>query len=65
MANHQITLNEQTLQRLFTSDHQLSQLLETSSIRRSKRRLANRRRLSATNGRRSGKAIAIATNLAN
>jgi putative transposase len=29
MANYQITLNEQTLQRLFTSDHQLAQLLES------------------------------------
>jgi putative transposase len=29
MANYQITLNEQTLQRLFTSDRQLAQLLES------------------------------------
>lgn len=29
MTNYQITLNEQTLQRLFTSDHQLAQLLES------------------------------------
>jgi transposase-like protein len=29
MTQYQVTLNEQTLQRLFTSDHQLAQLLES------------------------------------
>src|SRR5258707_1417646 len=29
MTNHQITLNEQTLQRLFTGDRQLARLLES------------------------------------
>src|SRR5258707_7940548 len=66
MTQYQVTLNEQTLQRLVTSDSQLAHLLEAIlwkrfSTRCSMHSSVSSRRRSATNVPTSDKAIVTAT----
>jgi hypothetical protein len=65
MTQYQVTLNEQTLQRLFTSDHQLAQLLESILNKALDAQVSEQVQRSAMNGRTSGKAIATGTSRVN